>query len=122
MKVFSTEHELMTAPDFPAKPFLVSVVRQSKAGFGDESMDLLADCGQFYVIEDGDDVTALSIVEGGGEVDLTDPDRMTYEFSAVSEDGKYFALFWLVSNAGGPVFFIPRTDSMLAAFQRVMPE
>ena len=119
MRVFRTEKQLRDAPEFPGKDFLVSVLEQVRAGYESEALDILADCGVFYLIEAGDDVTSLRLHDGAEGVDLTDPDRMVYEFVDMSDNGRYFALFWMVGNAGGPVFFAPR--EMDEAFRRVLP-
>ena len=117
--MFRTAKALVDAPNFSGKEFLISVMELARTGYGDECVDILAECGVFYLIEAGDDVTSLRLFEGADGIDLTDPDRMFYEYVTESEDGRFFALPWLVGNGGGPVFFVPKT--MEAAFRRVLP-
>ncbi|WP_152609743.1 hypothetical protein [Geobacter anodireducens] len=81
--------------------------------------DVVADCGgDFYLLEQGDDLQRVVLYEGGEPIDLTDLDSMCYEYVDLSEDEAVFDIYWGTGDEGGPSFFILNEPWIGESFRR----
>ncbi|MBJ6802063.1 hypothetical protein [Geomonas propionica] len=59
--------------------------------------------GNWYVVEDGDDLRSIPISEGN-TIDLLSEEWRWCD--VVTKEKGYFMVFWATNNAGGPCLFI----------------
>ena len=107
MKRFRTEMEVTCLTDSRFKQAMVERIELTHAACEGLECDILFECGDFVLLEEGDDPKAVAFFEGGEPIDLTDLEARSYEYVDLSEDGTVFELYLVTSDAGGPSFFVP---------------
>lgn len=121
MKILRSEQEVENFPPGPMRAAMLSVIEKCHEGDGsgdgpEEGYDLLTDCGEFVVIEEGDDVTAVFVYDGARPLNLTDFAGMCYEFVQFNAEARVFNLLAITNNAGGHSFFVPDMEWVPGSF------
>ena len=107
MKRFRNEMEVASLPDSRFKEAMVERIELTHAIYEGLKCDILAECGDFLLLEEGDDPTAVSLFEGREPVDLTDLDARCYEYVELSENGGVVEMYLVTGDGGGPSIFVP---------------
>lgn len=117
----SSESEVKCMPDSPSKQAMERRITIAHGHMEETEFDVVADCGgDFYLLEEGDDLKSMVLYEGGRPVDLTDLSAMCYEYVDLSEGEAVFDLYWATGDEGGPSFFIPNLPWIGDDFRRTL--
>lgn len=123
MKRLTDESQVHAMPESTYKQAMTERIAFTHSSFEAMDFDIMADCGgDFYLLEEGDDPKGIILYEGGDQIDLTDFDKMCFEYIELSEDGRVFELYWPTNDAGGPSFFIPNEPWIGDGFMRALSE
>ena len=107
MKRFHDEKQVASLPESRFKQAMLERIVATHATCEGLECDILVECGDFVLLEVGDDPKVVALYEGGEAIDLTDFEARCYEYVELSEDATVFELYLVTSNAGGPSFFVP---------------
>lgn len=121
MRILRSEQDVENFPPGPMRTAMLAVIEKCHEGDEnwngrEEGYDLLAECGEFVVIEEGDDVTTVFIYDGARPLDLTNFAGMCYEFIEFNEEERVFNLLAITNNAGGYSFFMPDAEWVPGSF------
>lgn len=121
VRILRSEQEVENFPQGAMRTAMLAIIKKCHEGDGswegqEEGYDLLADCGAFVVIEEGDDVTAVFIYDGAKPLNLTNFAGMCYEFVEFNEEERVFNLLAITNNAGGHSFFVPDAEWVPGSF------
>lgn len=109
MKRISSEAQVLGMTASRYKTAMLEQIARAHLSTPEVAFDAVGDCGgSFYLLEEGDDLTAVKLdSDGGRTINLTDLGGVCYEFTELSEDGTVIVAFLATNDAGGPTFFIP---------------
>lgn len=120
MRRLRDEQGVHRLEDSPCRNAMIYQIRKAHDNADGIVFDALADCGgNFFLLESGDDPKAVALNDGM-VINLTDLEKVCYEFIDISEDGAVFVLFLATNDAGGPCFFIPNEPWIGHDFQRAL--
>lgn len=121
MQRFSDESQVQCMVDSPYKQAMERRIAIAHGNVEGTEFDVVADCGgDFYLLEEGDDLMSVVLYEGGKPVNLTDLNAMRYEYVDLTENGEVFDLYWGTGDEGGPSFFIPNRPWIGDEFRRAL--
>lgn len=103
MKRLTSEAEVHMLPESNQKQEMLESLDTIREHY-DGPLDVLKELGEYYLIEEGDDLTKIE-VNDAVTVDITNLKDMCYENITLSEHTA--TLLWITNDAGGPCFFMP---------------
>jgi hypothetical protein len=107
MKVLRSEKEVENLPESRSKRAMVERIVATHATCEGLECDILVECGDFILLEEGEDPKVVPLFGGGTPIDLTDLEARCYEYVELSEDGTVFELYLVTGDDGGPSIFVP---------------
>ena len=117
MKRLGTEAHVCESPDSPCKRAMNRQIEIAHASMGTAIDAITQGGGDFYLMEPGDDLTAVELYEGSTPINLTDVENVNYEFAEFAVEDKVWVLYLPMNDAGGPCFFIPNEAWIGEGFQ-----
>lgn len=122
MKRIVSETQVQAMPASRYRTAMLEQIARTHITTPEVVFDAVGDCGgSFYLLEEGDDLTAVALDEDGGvTIDLTDLGGVCYEFTELSGDGTVIVVFLATNDAGGPTFFIPNEPWIGEHFRSVL--